>query len=109
MSPVTLRGMSTGASTLHCMSGGQQERRFYDAESLQRGLREFERSYGIRSAELVERYRQDDLPTNVPRFAAHVWVSFVEDVERLCGGGIEPWSELDQGPIERVQRAFAHA
>lgn len=79
-----------------------QERYFYDADSLEEATREFERVFGIDSAALYDAYTANELPPNVPRFHAHVWASFVEDIRRLRDHDAED-------TLGRVRRAFAHA
>jgi hypothetical protein len=80
------------------------EMAYYDADSLENGLREFERAYGLDSDALYDLYVANDLPPELPRFQALVWASFVEDVRRLRGddaGG--------EDTMARVRRSFAHA
>jgi hypothetical protein len=73
------------------------DRRVYSAESLRRGLREFETHFGLSTEDFYERHRAgDELP--VPRFERHVWASFYEDVLRLTA---------DDSVMDRVTRSFA--
>ncbi|MGD0453134.1 MAG: hypothetical protein ABSB69_06015 [Solirubrobacteraceae bacterium] len=66
------------------------DKRYYNAESLARAIREFENEYDISSEELHARYTAGDEVDGVPRFEQHVWASFYEDVLRLTNGaGIE--------------------
>jgi hypothetical protein len=59
----------------------------YDAATLERATERFERDYGIESAVLYDAYVTNELPANVPRFEAHLWASFVEDIRRLRSAG----------------------
>lgn len=83
---------------------GHAQRHYYDADSLETAARVFERAYGIDSDAFYEAYLANEVPDRIPRFDAHVWASFVEDVRRLRGA--EPDGDP---PIAKVQRTFAHA
>jgi hypothetical protein len=76
------------------------ERYAYDVDSLTRAMRELERAYDLNSDAFYELYRAQEVPAHIPRFDAHVWASFVEDVRRL---------DETSAPIDRASRAFAHA
>jgi hypothetical protein len=55
---------------------------YYNAESLDRGIREFEREYGMSTEEFYARYMAgEELP--VPRFNQHAWAAFRDDIQRL--------------------------
>lgn len=58
------------------------EKRYYNAESLDRAIREFEREYGMTTAAFYESYSAGNV-LDIPCFAQHVWASFYEDVLRM--------------------------
>ncbi len=64
-------------------------KRYYSAESLDRGVLEFEREYGMSTEDFYARYMVgDELP--IPRFNQYAWAAFHEDVLRLTdGAGVE--------------------
>lgn len=66
--------------------GPYMKRSVYSAESLSRALGEFERHFGLSSAEFYDRHLKDE-ELSVPRFEQHVWASFYEDVTRLSQEG----------------------
>jgi hypothetical protein len=74
-------------------------RSVYSAESLTRGLREFEAHFGLTSVEFYERHCADEA-LDVPRFERHVWASFYEDVMRLSEGE-------ENNVMDRVSKSFA--
>lgn len=72
-------------------------RTFYNAQSLQRTVEEFERVYRLDSATFLAAYKTGEPPEGVPRFAAFAWANFVEEIERL-----QPASDEDADPIDRI-------
>lgn len=60
------------------------EKRYYDADSLERVLASLERDYGMSSAEFYAAHVAGE-PLDVSRFTRHVWASFYRDVRRLRG------------------------
>jgi hypothetical protein len=63
---------------------------YYNAESLDRGIREFEREYGMSTEEFYARYTAgEELP--IPRFNQYSWAAFRDAIDRLTdGAGVEP-------------------
>lgn len=62
---------------------------YYTAASLDSAVQEFEREYGMTSADFHARWTAEE-PMEIPRFEQHVWASFYEDVQRLTDGhGVE--------------------
>ena len=78
------------------------QKQYYSAESLDRGIRELEREYGMTTEEFYERHAAgEDLP--IPRFSQHIWLAFHEDILRMTDG-----AGVDRGPVaERVGQALA--
>jgi hypothetical protein len=66
------------------------EKRHYNVESLTDELRRYEARYGLTTAELVERYADDDVPATVPRYFAFAWASTSRELARLCGPAPAP-------------------
>ncbi len=75
------------------------ERAVYNADSLSRGMREFEIAFGMSSDDFYIRHREDRDLGHVPRFERHVWASFYEDIRRMRGDTV----------MDRVSRTFATA
>ncbi|MBA3807934.1 MAG: hypothetical protein H0X28_06025 [Solirubrobacterales bacterium] len=78
------------------------DKMYYNAESLDRAVREFESEYGLASEELHARYIAGESIEGVPRFEQHLWASFYEDVLRLTDGAGVERTEI----MERVGRAL---
>jgi hypothetical protein len=77
-------------------------KRHYNAESLDRAVREFEGAYAMSSADFYARYRAGER-LDIPHFDQHTWASFHEDVERMTGG-----AGVDRGTATaRAREAFA--
>lgn len=74
------------------------DRSVYSVESLSRGMREFERFFGMKSDDFYERHCRDDPELRIPRYERHVWASFYEDVQRMRG---------HDAVMDRVSRTFA--
>jgi hypothetical protein len=58
---------------------------YYDASTLESVVSHFEETYGLSSAEFVERVAAGDLPDGIPGFHRHTWLSFYRDIRRLRG------------------------
>lgn len=66
------------------------KKRYYNAETLDHAVREFEREYGMASEEFYERRQAEETIMGVPRFVQHVWAGFWEDILRMTdGAGVE--------------------
>ena len=77
---------------------------YYNAESLDRGIREFEREYGMSTEEFYARYMAGE-KLDIPRFNQHAWAAFRDDIQRLTdGAGVEP-----RPVAERVGQALTCA
>jgi len=77
-------------------------RHYYNAESLDRALREYESEYGMATAAFYERYASGER-LELPEFAQHAWASFYEDILRMTGG-----SGIDRRSVTtRAHEAFA--
>jgi hypothetical protein len=82
--------------------GDAMDRRYYNAESLDRAIREFEAEYGMSTEDVHARYVAGESIGGLPHFEHHVWASFYEDVLRLTkGAGVER-AEI----VRRVGRAL---
>jgi hypothetical protein len=78
------------------------EKRHYNAESLDRAVREFEGAYAMTTADFYERYRAGER-LDVPHFDQHTWASFYEDILRMTDG-----AGVERGPVAaRAREAFA--
>jgi hypothetical protein len=75
-------------------------RLLYNADSLTSGMREFEKGFGISSAEFYAAYLAEDeeVLAPVPQFERHVWASFCADAERLSP---------ERAVMDRVSDSFA--
>jgi hypothetical protein len=84
--------------------GYNVQKLYYNAESLDRGLREFEREYGMSTEDFYARYMAgEDL--RVPRFNQHTWAAFRDAIERMSDG-----AGVERGPVvERVGQALTFA
>jgi flagellar biosynthesis regulator FlaF len=70
------------------------EKRYYDAGSLDRAVRELEREYDMTSEAFYEAYAAG-AELDIPHFNQHVWASFHEDILRLTDGqGVERGSVM---------------
>lgn len=77
---------------------------YYNAESLDRGIREFEREYGMSTEDFYVRYIAGE-EMDIPRFNQHTWASFHDAIDRLTGG-----KGVQRLPVvERVGQALACA
>lgn len=77
-------------------------KRHYNAESLDRALREFEGAYSMTTADFYERYCARER-LDIPHFNQHTWASFHEDILRMTDG-----AGLDRRPVSsRAHEAFA--
>jgi hypothetical protein len=77
-------------------------RHYYNAESLDCALREYESEYGMATADFYERYTSGER-LDLPDFAQHTWACFYEDILRMTGG-----SGIDRRPVTtRAHEAFA--
>jgi hypothetical protein len=64
------------------------EKRYYDAASIERTLRVFERKYGLSSEEFFEAHVADDeRVAEMPGWHRQPWASFYRTWLRLSGGG----------------------
>ncbi len=69
---------------------------YYDAESLDRGIREFEREYGMSTEDFYARYTAGE-ELSIPRFNQHTWAAFRDAIDRLTdGAGVEPRPVADR-------------
>lgn len=77
-------------------------KRHYNAESLDRAVREFEGAYAMTTADFYERYLARE-HLDIPHFDQHTWASFHEDILRMTDG-----AGLDRRPVSsRAHEAFA--
>ncbi len=58
---------------------------YYNAESLDRGIREFEREYGMSTADFYALYMAGK-ELDIPRFNQHAWAAFQDAIDRLTDG-----------------------
>jgi hypothetical protein len=78
------------------------DKRYYSAESLDRGVREFEREYGMSTEDFYARYMAGE-EMSIPRFNQYAWAAFHEDVLRLTdGAGVD-----QRSVVVRVGEAIA--
>jgi hypothetical protein len=78
------------------------KKRHYNAESLDRAMREFEGAYAMTTVDFDARYRATER-LDIPRFDQHTWASFHEDVLRMTDG-----TGIDRGSVAaRAHEAFA--
>jgi hypothetical protein len=61
------------------------EKRYYDADALDRATRELEQEYGMTTVEFYARYCAGE-QMEIPHFHQHTWASFHEDILRLTKG-----------------------
>ncbi len=74
---------------------------YYDAESLDRAIREFEREYGMSTEEFYARYTAGE-ELEIPCVNQHAWAAFRDAIDRLtAGAGVER-----QPVAERVRQAL---
>jgi hypothetical protein len=77
---------------------------YYNAESLDRSIREFEHEYGMSTEDFYARYTAGE-EMDIPRFNQHTWAAFRDAIDRLTNG-----AGVEQRPVvERVSHALACA
>ena len=59
------------------------KRHYYNAETLLRRMRAFEKEYGITSEEFIAAYRADRELPGIPRSTQAAWAGFYDNVERM--------------------------
>jgi hypothetical protein len=81
------------------------DKQYYNAESLDGAIQEFEREYCVASGDVYTAYMAGEAIEGIPHFTQHAWASFYEDVLRLTDGvGIER-----EPVMTRVGRALVSA
>lgn len=76
--------------------GDTVEKRYYNAASIERVLRAFERGYGLTSAEFYRSHAGDGSAiTQVPSFHRQAWAGFYRTWLRLSGSGFAERAERE--------------